>query len=815
MDYLTTIVSSVLCCLGLAPWATASEFEDTIQPILKTHCYKCHSKEAADDLVRLDVLDPDLVNGKDAGFWHEALNQINESRMPPAGEPELSKEQLHILTDWLESELEKASQHRLNTGGRQTMRRMTRYEYQYTLEDLLGIELDYTEHLPDDLTGPNGLKTNGLLLGISPILMESYLTVANMALLEAIPDQERQTRTEKQSDLQITTIRGQRKRIKLSPEQLAVPGVKARPNLIAPTSDFKRTAFDHDLPRKVTFVKRPFSGRFTIRLATRAIPSTTGRLPELTVMVGHRASGDYTPKKIIGQQIISPSSDPKIVEFSGNIEDFPLGDKQGYYNGSGSHDVTHMTVWIWNTATPQNKYAPATSLDAVDEPLLDISSVELEGPLYSGYPSEVAQKLIPGSLDKLSEEELAYETIRNFLPKAFRREITTDDIEKHLHHFRTYREVTGSFRSAIRKTLATILLSPEFIFLIEPATNDAAPRPLNSYELATRLSYFLWASTPDDELLAVASTGGLLRPEVLANQVDRMRADPRFARFARHFSRQWLGLNAIDHIAVNPDIYPRFSDETRSLLLQETTNFSTHIFKQNLSLTNFVHSDFMLLNKQLAIHYGFEGIEGAHFRVIKIDDDDSRGGVLTQGAIALLGSDGTESNPIYRGVWLKRHLFADPPPPPPPGAPPLDNPSDNTQTLKAQIEHHRKANACARCHSKLDPWGIAFEEFDAVGNFKNATMTETSRVLFDATSILPDGTKINGMKELQEYLTANKTRPLADAIARRMSEYALGRSLDFTDKKWVETLTDKLIEQKLRPSTLIKDIVTSTAFRTK
>lgn len=815
MDYITTIVSSVLLCLVLAPWGSASEFEDTVQPILRSHCYACHSKEADDDMVRLDVLDPDLVNGKDAGFWHEALNQINESRMPPAGEPQLSKEELHILTDWLERELEKASQHRLNTGGRQTMRRMTRYEYQYTLEDLLGIELDYTEHLPDDLTGPNGLKTNGSLLGISPILMESYLTVANMALLEAIPDQQRPTRTEKQSDLQITTIRGQRKRVKLSPEQLTIPGVKARPNLIAPTSDFKKTAFDHDLPRKVTFVKRPFSGRFTIRLSLRAIPSTTGRLPELTVFVGHRASGDYTPKKIIGQLIVSPTNGPAIVEFSGNIEDFPLGDKQGYYNGSGSHDVTHMTVWIWNTATPQKKYTPSTSLNDIDEPLLDITSVELEGPLYSGYPSEVARKLIPGSLDEFSEEELALETIRHFLPKAFRRQITPDDIEKHLHHFRSYREITGSFRSAIRKTLATILLSPEFIFLIEPATTDAVPRPLNSYELATRLSYFLWASTPDDELLGVASTGALLRPEVLANQVDRMRSDPRFERFVRHFSRQWLGLNAIDHIAVNPDVYPRFTDETRSLLLQETINFSTHIFKQDLSLTNYVQSDFILLNKQLASHYEFEGIEGAHFRVIKINDDSKRGGVLTQGAIALLGSDGTESNPIYRGVWLKRHLFADPPPPPPPGAPPLDAPSDDAQTLKEQIEHHRKANACARCHSKLDPWGIAFEEFDAVGNLKNATMTKPSRVIFDATSTLPDGTEINGMKGLQDYLTAYQTRSLANAIARRMSEYALGRSLDFSDKKWVERLTDGLIQQKLHPSALIKDIVTSTAFRTK
>ena len=211
----------------------------------------------------------------------------------------------------------------------------------------------------------------------------------------------------------------------------------------------------------------------------------------------------------------------------------------------------------------------------------------------------------------------------------------------------------------------------------------------------------------------------------------------------------------------------------------------------------------------------FDGVEGSHFRAIKITGSDKRGGVLTQGAIALLGSDGTESNPIYRGVWLKRNLFADPPPPPPPGAPPLDAPTNSTQTLKEQIEHHRKANACARCHNKIDPWGIAFEEFDAIGRLKEHTTKDSKPVLFDATSTLPDGTDVEGIDGLQTYIQKTQIRALANAIARRMSEYALGRSLDFSDEKWVEEITDQLVQRDLQPSSLIKDIVTSTAFRTK
>jgi len=293
-----------------------------------------------------------------------------------------------------------------------------------------------------------------------------------------------------------------------------------------------------------------------------------------------------------------------------------------------------------------------------------------------------------------------------------------------------------------------------------------------------------------------------------------MRTDPKFERFTHHFTRQWLGLEAMEHIAVNPDTYPSFTDQIRTLLAKETSVFANHIFTRDLSLTKFVQSDFVMLNNHLAAHYEFEGVEGSHFRAVKITGSDKRGGVLTQGAIALLGSDGTESNPIYRGVWLKRNLFADPPPPPPPGAPPLDSPTTGTQTLKQQIEHHRQANACARCHNKIDPWGIAFEEFDAIGRLKKHTTKETTR-LFDATSTLPDGTDIIGIKGLQTYIQDTQIRTLANAIARRMVAYALGRSLDFSDEKWVNEITDRLVRKELKPSSLIKDIVTSTAFRTK
>ena len=245
----------------------STNFEQDIQPILKKYCYRCHNSSSDVSELNLEELDPNVASGQDTGFWHEALNQLNETRMPPEEAKALSDEELITLTSWLETEIQKARELRTRKGGDQSMRRMTRYEFQYTLEDLLGISLDYREHVPPDLTGDDGLKTNRSLLGMSPALMEAYLKVADMALKEAIPETVEPTHREKQTTLQITTIRGQRKRTNKTQSKVPLPeGVKAKPSVIAPTFGIKQTAFDHDLPRKVTFEKRPFAGRFAISI---------------------------------------------------------------------------------------------------------------------------------------------------------------------------------------------------------------------------------------------------------------------------------------------------------------------------------------------------------------------------------------------------------------------------------------------------------------------------------------------------------------------------------------------------------------------
>ena len=827
---LVPFLSFALLSLSAFSADSIQTFNKSIKPLLEKHCVQCHGAKKQKGDFRIDNLNPDMINGPNADFWHEALNQINDGEMPPEDEKQFSEKELDLVTGWLEKELHKAAAHRNSTGGRQVMRRMNRYEYHYTLKDLLGISLDYSESTPSDLFGEDGLKTNAKFLGMSMVQMESYLEVAEAALAEAIPDE-----TEKLITGKINKIGFYNRRIKKTYKS----DKKAKPSkFLTPAPSLFSSASIHDMPRMVTFNERPFSGRFRIKVTAKAIPSSDGRVPELTVQIGHRASGDYVPRKVMGYQTLKATKKEQTLEFIGNIEDFPLGKKGAYYNGSGSHDLVHMNVWMSNTAHAKNKIDPTAPIEKIDEPKFEIISVEFEGPLLEGYPSEKAKSLLPESQSS-NEKELARKALLPFMSRAFRRPVTDAELNGALKSFEDFRKILPDFKSAMRKTMAMILISPQFIYIVEPS-NVNKPRKLNAFELASRLSYFLWASMPDNELFSLAKSGDLLKESVLNQQIRRMQKDAKFERFAKHFSNQWLGLEAMENVAINPDVNKKFSDEIKANLRLETEAFATHIFTNDLSCQNFIDSNFAMLNQVVAKHYGIKGVYGSHFRPVKLSPSDRRGGVLTQGSFMIAGSDGTEANAIYRGVWLKKHFFADPPPPPPPGVPTLAENEDVQKdlTVKEQIALHREAAACSRCHKNIDPWGVAFENYDAVGLWrseikeyetivkkskpdkkgrvktsKQTVVKKTSPV--DAVTKLPDGQEVSGVEGLKKYLIKNKSGDLAEALSKRVLGYALGRQLEFSDEATVQELTKKFQDKKYRISALIEGIVTNQKFLQK
>lgn len=336
---------------------------------------------------------------------------------------------------------------------------------------------------------------------------------------------------------------------------------------------------------------------------------------------------------------------------------------------------------------------------------------------------------------------------------------------------------------------------------------------LDDFELATRLSIFLWCSVPDSELLDLAEKGRLSERDELIRQTKRMLADPRHERFTKHFARQWLGMAPLDHLKVNKTTYPEFDSDLQEAMKQEPIAFFEELLQNDLSVMDFIHADYAIVNERLAEHYEINDVSGDHFRKVPLKSSDKRGGLLTQAGVLTMNSDGKDTNPLKRGMWMLESILNDPPPPPPPVVPEIDltDPDILKMTLKERMEDHRNDPACMSCHQKIDPWGIAFENFDATGAWR----TQSQGRDIDASSLLYNSQELNGVDGLKRYLLANRQDQFARAIVHKMSTFALGRPLSFADRAGVESLTAELRKEGDGLGTLITLMVTSDLFQSK
>ena len=349
--------------------------------------------------------------------------------------------------------------------------------------------------------------------------------------------------------------------------------------------------------------------------------------------------------------------------------------------------------------------------------------------------------------------------------------------------FAKYRPEFSTFEDAMVEVLATALATPDFLYLTQRATTEEkkSPAKLSEFELASRLSIFLWSSIPDDKLLKLAEQGKLRKPEILADQVKRMLADPRSRRFSQNFVEQWLGLdglNSVTHVPAGP---------LKDAIQEEPIAFFEEVLKHNHSIMDFIHSDYAVVNERLAAHYGIPKVFGPHFRKVSITPQMNRGGLLTGAAILAMNSDGKDSHPLKRGVWMLKRILHDPPPPPPPDVPEVDltNPEILKLSLKERIADHRNKAACASCHSRIDPWGIAFENYDALGLFR----TQIKNKPVDATSELFNRQTLAGMDGLKRYLLTDRQDQFARAMVHKLTAYGLGRPLTFGDRAEIENMT--------------------------
>lgn len=778
------LASALFVSAGVGAEPDLNSFRSKVEPVLKQFCYECHGSNG-EASPKITLLDPDLYNGVDGETWHDALNRINQGKMPPPNAIPLPEQQRQILVDWLTQELAGATKARRSTGGKVVFRRLTNYEYNNTLRDLLGIEFDYAENLPPESKSEDGFLNNGQTLGISPLQMEYYLSAARLALSKAIVSGEppkRSTETVEKS------IKGARD------NNVNGQMVDGRQQFIAGINEFPRT------------------GKIRVTVKAYAEIPVGKPVPELEVNVGIRSDTLSPSRRLAVSEVSGTAQSPQSLVFEGRIESFPLPGKNPKFPG--------IQIRLKNlTALPEPVPKKGEPRPPSTEPVIYIQQVTFEGPLYDDWPPEHHARILPAVGAK--QDGYVEQVISDFMRRAYRRPVTKQEVAKVTGFYESIATDSESFEEAIRETLALVLISPEFLYLAEPVEGARKTQPLTDHELATRLSYFLWSSMPDQELFELADKKQLSRAAVLDRQVQRMVEDQRSWQFVRNFTSQWLDLSGLNRIAVNPQYYKDFDERLKSQMAEETIQFVGHVLYQDLSILNFLKSDFVMINQRLARHYGLPDPGSSQFERVALTGDENRGGLTTQGSFLLINSNGEDSHPIKRAVWILDRLLDDPPAPPPPDVPELESEKADVAslTMKRQLELHREKASCNSCHREIDGWGIPFENYDAIGRWRETGLRMVKgkpvQAELDTHAKLPSGLEVTGIAEFQDYLLQHESERFARAFVKKVTTYALGRSLEFTDEEAVSKLTQQFMADDYSLKKLLVEIVQSPMFQSK
>ena len=791
------LTSSCALTADQKPAGDSPDFKRDVLPLLKSHCVRCHGPKKQESRIRLDTLSTDLVKDRAAAeFWHEVLNVLNAGEMPPEGEKQLTAEQRKTLTTWISTAIKEAVEAQRDTSGRVVLRRLNRVEYQNTMFDLLGLDMDYARDLPPDAVSASGFRNEGRSLRMSALQLEYYLETARRALDKVIvtgPEPKVFHHEFKESNVK------------------GWLGKVDRHNRLGRQQQFLAT-----MPKDY-----PEEGEFLVRVKLTAELKPDKGFPILEVAVGYRPD-----TKILFHEagiVEIKSADEQVLEFRGRLENHPLPVRgQGKYPG-----LVVRCRNIYDDGSPlpkasgkKDKKRGTVFPDEPNLPSITIQSVEFHGPVFDQWPPALHRRILIDS-EKRETDEAAYaeEILEPFIKRAFRRPVEPPEVERMVAFFKTIRPEFPSFEEAMRETLAMVLIRPDFLYLMEPAGDTK--RPIGDWELASRLSYFLWSTMPDEELTGLAEQGRLGDAMVLASQIDRMLKDPRSARLTDQFTEQWLHLDVVDSVAISRDYYPGFKDELKSEMRGETQAFFAELLSSNASALNLLSSDFAMLNEPLAKHYGIEGIHGLEFRKVALKPEQHRGGLLGQASILLAGSTGEDSHAVRRAVWIRDRLLNDPPAPPPPDVPNLDeaDPKFLKLSIREQLKIHREKEACASCHEDIDPWGIALENFDAVGLWRDEVKRKAGRKFetqpVDATASFPGGLEIRSVEDLKKHLATDRKNEFARSLVTRLLTYSLGRRLELSDEDAVDDLTEKFAASGFQLRSLIHSIVASEPFRTK
>lgn len=723
-------------------------FRSRVVPLLRTYCYDCHGEQEEVALTQ-DLEVDDLRRNR--SVWIRAISQLRNGTMPPADGPQL---ETGLRSEFIELLSKCATSvdcvHDPNAG-KVAMRRLNRFEYRNTIRDLTGVDYTPADGFPGDDVG-YGFDNIGDVLSLPPLLMEKYLDAAIDITGKAIytPPAPMIFEVEKQASQLDGGDRYARGRAVV----LASHGTVSLP------------------------VDLPFSGRF-----------------KLTI----RARGDQGGDEPVKVEVVC-GRERRVV-------DVPSSEPQEYHTwfrlrpGQRQIDFTFINDYYVEGKADRNLHLFSVKLEGQEE----VTNPDIAPKL----PASHQRLIFAQPSDDLTEDEAASLVIGRFASRAFRRPATNDEVQRLTQLSASVRADGGSFDASIQVAMQAVLVSPHFLFKVERDAGHAEDESiaLNQYELATRISYFLWSSMPDDELLLMAHQGTLTDEKRLLEKIGRMIQDNRSNQFVEHFAGQWLQLRNLDTVAPDSKAFPQYSDEIRDLMRRETMTFFAGVMRANLPVTTLLNADFTFLNETLANYYGIAGVRGEHFRQVSLAGTQ-RGGLLTHGSVLTVTSNPTRTSPVKRGRWILDNLLNTPPPPAPPNVPELEK-EQLSGTLRERMEQHRQNPACAACHQMMDPLGFALENFDAVGRWRTSEGGEA----VDASGELPDGTVFEGAGELRNLLVGKREQDFVRCVVEKMLIYATGRGTEYYDQCALDQIVEYTKQNDNQFAYLIAGIILSDPFQ--
>ena len=749
------------------------------QQFLTRYCQGCHNDRAKTGGMSVQPLKLDNLAANDE-TWEKILRKVSLGEMPPATAAKPPKESLTEFSHWLSTSLDRnAAQH--PDPGRATLRRLNRAEYANAVRDLLDLKIDVSNDLPVDDSGL-GFDNIADVLSVSPTLMDRYVRVAGKVARTA-------------------TGLGSRRAVTTEFPITKDPLSNQRASDALPLDSRGGGAFKF---------YAPYSGDYVINVElNQSAGDSIKRLPQnhIEAKVALKA----------GLHVIGASF-PRLMTLEDSVMPITPAALRGQ-KPAGAASKVAVNVQLDGARVKQvmvDSYASGmldTGLPS-DQVVFgrDIERMSVMGPLDIKGASETASRrriftCHPSSA--LSETACARSILSRIAHQAYRRPLSEADIKPLMTMYAEGRK-DGDFEHGVEAALELVLVSPSFLFMRESdegSTPGMAHR-ISDIELATRLSFFLWSSLPDAQLLAAAEKNQLSKPDVLKKQVVRMLADPKAEALTDNFAGQWLYLRRLEFQRPDKTIFPDFDERLRAAMATETSMFFSGVVHENRSALDFINANYTYVNQRLAEHYGIPGVHGATFRKVTLDPALHRGGLLGQGSILTVTSYENRTSVVLRGKWILDNLLAAPPPPPPPDVPPLDAvPGGAKLTLREQMEIHRKNPVCASCHSKMDPLGFSLENFDAVGGWR----TSTAGKPVDPSGVLPDGTKFSGPSGLQDILLVRKDQ-FIEAFTERLMIYALGRGVEAANQPAIRAIRANAANDNYRINDIILGIVQSVPF---